>query len=227
MRVIKFTLLLFTVCLSHCTMPYSAYSEPDNERVIRPFDELVREPGKCYAKALISDVYQEDYINYIVYTGVLEQEENEVEIQDVTVILKPATTKWEKRMADRNCLSADPDDCLVWCLVEIPAETMKYTTLIDTSLSKNFEVKQYRNIELVQEGGFTKWQEVLCKDQITPDVVKQIQNQLSNLGYYPGPSDNVVGKMTKAALVEFQRDNNLPVGQIDMKSMDMLGVSFE
>ena len=30
-------------------------------------------------------------------------------------------TEWVKKKADRNCLSADPDDCLVWCLVEVPA----------------------------------------------------------------------------------------------------------
>ncbi len=29
------------------------------------------------------------------------------------------STKWVKRRADRNCLSANPDDCLVWCLIEI------------------------------------------------------------------------------------------------------------
>lgn len=30
-----------------------------------------------------------------------------------------ASTKWVKKRADRNCLSANPDDCLVWCLIEI------------------------------------------------------------------------------------------------------------
>ena len=34
---------------------------------------------------------------------------------------KPASTKWVKKRADANCLSANPDDCLVWCLVETPA----------------------------------------------------------------------------------------------------------
>ncbi|MEM6723379.1 MAG: hypothetical protein AAF598_05030, partial [Bacteroidota bacterium] len=38
-----------------------------------------------------------------------------------TIEVAPATTKWVKRKADRNCLSANPDDCLVWCLVEVPA----------------------------------------------------------------------------------------------------------
>ena len=34
--------------------------------------------------------------------------------------ISPASTKWVKRRAERNCLSADPADCLVWCLVETP-----------------------------------------------------------------------------------------------------------
>jgi len=29
-----------------------------------------------------------------------------------------AGSKWVKKKANRNCLSADPNDCLVWCLVE-------------------------------------------------------------------------------------------------------------
>lgn len=40
--------------------------------------------------------------------------------------VRPATTKWVRRKADRDCLSADPDDCFVWCMVEEPAE---YQTL--------------------------------------------------------------------------------------------------
>ena len=32
---------------------------------------------------------------------------------------KLPTTKWEKKKANENCLSANPDDCLVWYLVEV------------------------------------------------------------------------------------------------------------
>ena len=36
---------------------------------------------------------------------------------------KPKTVKkWVRKKTDRNCLSADPDDCLVWCLVDVPVE---------------------------------------------------------------------------------------------------------
>ena len=229
MKFIKFILLLFPILLFQCTPSYSDYSE-SNKETVRQLSEkpsLVKEPGKCYAKALISDQYQVDSIDYILYTGVQEYEENEVQIEDVTVVIRPATTKWVKRQADRNCLSADPNDCLVWCLVEIPEETMEYTTLVDTSLSKNFEVRQYKTRNMVRKGGFTEWREVLCNYQVTTDVVEQIQNQLLSLGYDPGPSDTVMGTRIKAALTKYQKSNSLPVGQLDMETMDMLGISFD
>ena len=45
------------------------------------------------------------------------------ELEEIT----PASTGWEKKRADRNCLSADPNDCLVWYQVEIPAT---YDTIV-------------------------------------------------------------------------------------------------
>ena len=36
--------------------------------------------------------------------------------------VKPAGTKWVRKKSDRDCLGADPEDCFVWCLVEVPAQ---------------------------------------------------------------------------------------------------------
>ncbi|MCB0515250.1 MAG: peptidoglycan-binding domain-containing protein [Chitinophagales bacterium] len=38
------------------------------------------------------------------------------------VMVSPASTKWVKGRSDANCLSANPDDCRVWCLKDVPAE---------------------------------------------------------------------------------------------------------
>ncbi len=38
------------------------------------------------------------------------------------VLVAPATTKWVRGEANANCVSANPDDCRVWCLKEVPAE---------------------------------------------------------------------------------------------------------
>ena len=44
--------------------------------------------------------------------------------------VSPANEKWVKRKADKNCLSANPEDCLVWCLVAIPATYQTVTKQI-------------------------------------------------------------------------------------------------
>ena len=36
-----------------------------------------------------------------------------------------ASTKWVRRPGDENCLSADPEDCMVWCEIEVPAPRCK------------------------------------------------------------------------------------------------------
>ncbi len=245
----------------------------------------------------------------------------------------PASTNWVKKKADRNCLSADPNDCLVWCLVEVPATyrtvtkqvregcpegytdngddctraieipaeyasrnkrmiktpastreeviPAEYTTVskrvIKTPASTREEVipaeyktmtkrvvktpatvreeiipAEYkttstrklkaaaatRTIEvpaeyttvtrkrLVKAGGFTEWREILCSDKVTAYTVRQIQNALKDRGYEPGPSDNILGVRTKAALTKFQKDNGLPVGKLDFETLRALGVQY-
>lgn len=45
------------------------------------------------------------------------------------ILVKPAHTKWVETKGDKSCLSADPKDCIVWCLVEVPDE---YKTVYKT-----------------------------------------------------------------------------------------------
>jgi hypothetical protein len=47
-----------------------------------------------------------------------------------TVVVRPSTSEWVKIKADKNCLSNDPNDCLVWRLVEVPEETRTVTKQI-------------------------------------------------------------------------------------------------
>jgi peptidoglycan hydrolase-like protein with peptidoglycan-binding domain len=91
--------------------------------------------------------------------------------------------------------------------VEVPAE---YTTVTKRSLSK--------------KGGFTEWREVLCANKVTTSMVQQVQRALRSRGYDPGPIDNIIGTRTKAALIKFQKDNGLPVGNLDFKTLKMLGI---
>ncbi len=92
--------------------------------------------------------------------------------------------------------------------VEIPAE---YTTLTTQ--------------KLVSTGGFSEWVEVLCDNKVTPARISAIQQALKSRGYDPGPVDNVMGARTRQALEKFQRDNGLPVGNLNLETLRALGVS--
>jgi hypothetical protein len=61
---------------------------------------------------------------YVIKGATVRVERTPVQYETVTekIMVSPATTRWEKKVADRNCLSADPNDCAVWCLIDVPAE---------------------------------------------------------------------------------------------------------
>ena len=93
--------------------------------------------------------------------------------------------------------------------IEIPAE---YTTVTKR--------------RLVKKGGFTEWREVVCNYKVTAELNRQIQRALRDRGYDPGPIDNIIGTRTKAALVKFQKDNGLPIGNLNVETMKALGVEY-
>ncbi len=89
----------------------------------------------CYDLLIGRDYYTSD--EYAIVETVLGDSVHWYEVLEVdnvketeTIITQPASTKWVKKKADRNCLSADPNDCLVWCLVEVPAQSRTVSRLI-------------------------------------------------------------------------------------------------
>jgi len=88
---------------------------------------------------------------------------------------------------------------------------------------------QYKTVtkrQLVKPGGFTEWKEVVCDADITPDLYRRVQTALISRGYNVGSAgaDGRIGTATKNALVKFQKDNGLPVGQLDVETLRALGV---
>ena len=105
--------------------------------------------------------------------------------------------------------SYDTSDNTCKRTIEVPAT---YATVTKKAVSR--------------KGGFTEWREVLCSGDVTTVVIRQVQDALRAKGYDPGPTDNVIGVRTKAALTKFQRDNGLPVGQLDFQTLKALGVNY-
>ena len=161
---------------------------------------------------------------------------------DVLKIKTPATTQVVEIPAEykniikkvrKGCpegFTDNSDDCTR--AVEIPGE---YTSRTYEKLKTPAQIKEvdvpaeYTTFEkktLLKAGGYTVWKEVLCENQINSNTIFAIQRALKNRNYDVGTVDQVLGAQTKAALTQFQRDNGLPIGQLDIETLDQLGIRY-
>ncbi len=184
------------------------------------------ESGKCFAKCIMQDQYETTYTSLPVYQG--KYDETKDYLDKVVKVITPETTKWEKRKADRNCLSSDPDECLVWCLIKVPGKSKEYVIVTDTTATKNYELISHPIKKLVKAGGYTDWNQVVCDSDITPEFYKRVQDSLSEKGYDVGieGSNGKIGPESKEAMMKFQRENVLPIGQLDIETLEALGISI-
>jgi hypothetical protein len=70
-----------------------------------------------------------------------------------------------------------------------------------------------------------EWREILCETNTTKDVVSELQQALEDKSYSPGPIDGVYGWQTMNAVTRFQKDNDLPSGQLTIQTLRLLGVA--
>lgn len=140
--------------------------------------------------------------------------------------------KWQKVPSVQKCLSLDPDDCLVWTLKEtdpvyeyitvvrqvkkVPPEDIVWEYYVKFIPKAN--QKNYAN---------TEWREVLCNSQITDSVLEQLNKSLYDHGQTNvNPNWSTMESQTTDALIQFQKDHALPIGNLDFETLDALGVSY-
>lgn len=116
-------------------------------------------------------------------------------------------------------------------VVEIPAEYKNISkTVMSAPATTRTEVipAEYKEVTkrvLVSQGSFGGWEEILCRTDATAGKIRSVQQALKDKGYDPGPIDGVLGSQTKAALQKYQGDNGLPVGNLNIKTLESLGVN--
>jgi hypothetical protein len=237
------------------------------------------QPGKCYARCQTEDQYGFNTRQVInspkmtkriklpaLYTTVYDTVEirpqstrsESIPAQYETIrqqrMVSPTTTKWIKGKADAGCLSADPSDCQVMCLVEVPAvytavtkrvlKQNAYSRSIYVPMEYKIVAKQvktqnekyteqvvpatYKSVQeryLITKGGYQGWREILCGTDLTTAKITSIQRALKAAGFTPGPIDNIFGIKTKEALKAYQRAKGLPVGNLNLETLNSLGVN--
>ncbi|HEB62776.1 MAG TPA: OmpA family protein [Bacteroidetes bacterium] len=73
---------------------------------------------------VIPATYKTETFQKMVKPGYTTYEKKPVEYKTVSeeIEISPKSSKWVKKRSGDNCTSANPDDCMIWCLVEIPAQ---------------------------------------------------------------------------------------------------------
>ena len=88
----------------------------------------------------------------------------EFETASETIQTAAASTRWEQRKLDKNCLSADPNDCLTWCLVEIPAQYRTVTKQVRKACAAGYTASGddcIRTIEVPAQYGTRSYQKLV------------------------------------------------------------------
>ena len=182
------------------------------------------DPGKCYAKCPSSDQKEIRQITYMKYVGDDTEIINKY-VQDQVIELMPVREAWEKRQSS-GCPTGTPkEDCLVWCKVQIPAtELLLDNVLLDTTVTKDFEVEHKTAWVVVKSGGSVDWVEVICESDITTKLINQLSKSLVSKGYLK-VEDSIHNTMTqtfKDALTNFQKDQGLYYGTLTAESAQLL-----
>ena len=236
------------------------------------------EVGKCYARCFVADKYEfkeemvvDKPLSYKTHTipatyktvfDTVITKPASVKVEEIAavyetvvedIMVSPATQKWVKGVADAGCLSANPADCQVLCLQQVPAVYKKVSRKVVKTPAYKQEIPvpaEYKIVskqvidqpgraeqieipatykkaihkDLVRKGGYSEWKEILCADKLTASKIIAIQKALKANGYDPGALDDVFGAQTKAALIKYQTDKNLPVGNLNLETLKSLGV---
>lgn len=232
-------------CYARCTSP-DQYEYKEEQVIDKPASfKIEKIPAKyetVYDTMIVKEAYKKVIPVPAVFDIVTEQK-----------LVSEASKRWVKGKGDVNCLSQNPADCEVWCLTEVPAvyktvtrkvEKEPATTreemvpavvkvvprkkLVEAAVENKIEIPAtYKTVmkkTLVSKGGVQEWKEVLCQQDVSDMKVKAIQTALIREGYDPGTPDNQMGPKTKEALVKFQQDKGLPVGNLNMETLKALGI---
>ena len=134
---------------------------------------------------------------------------------------------WVKRKADSNCLSQNPDDCLVWCLVERPA--YEYSINFDGKYS-DLTFLPWLSKEVIEEelenGMSAVWLPVLDKDDLEYGQFKRILKKLKKKKYLPRNHEKKITNQFIQALHLYQKDNGLPIGNLNLETLDDFDIKY-
>jgi len=181
------------------------------------------EPGKCFAQSAFIDHYTYHEEIVAVYTG---DEFEAKELKFRKYLAKPIRTKWIWTSPSYLDGSKNPEDVHFWAFNREQAYFGEFYEVIDTNVIKDYQFEKIREYKLEKEN-YKDWIEVVCDNDITNEFIIRIKKSLSINGY--GQKLKIDSKITEEmykALAYFQTNNSLPIGNLDFKTLELLGVEY-
>ena len=102
-------------------------------------------------------------------------------------------------------------------------EPLYIQIVTDTALNKNYIMETFLFEKLIPRKQ-TEWREVICESDFTREILNDIVEKLIS-AHYLGERHITYDIEVRKALVEFQKDNNLPVGHVDLETLKHLGIT--
>jgi len=182
---------------------------------------LSTEKDTCIEKVMIQDKYK----TFGDTLGVFELDEEIPESMLQQVEFYPDTTRWDYVYAPKLCTLGGTGGW-VWQLQNIPAVIGIPEVVVDTFGAPPMRIVFIPEVSvLVEKGGYEISQPVFCENNLTPEMLLQMLGSLKVRGYVESTYPRW-GAAEKAALMKFQREESLPVGQLDFETLSVLGVDF-
>lgn len=125
------------------------------------------EPGKCYAVSVVPEIIEETSIEIPVYIG--DENDTIVKREKKEFVLSKKTSKWVNKKYPGNCTSPNPDDCMMTCVVEVPAEKIERMVVSDTSNVSSFKMETIVLSETKKKSGIGKSYAV----SLSPEVIEE------------------------------------------------------
>jgi hypothetical protein len=190
------------------------------------------QPGEKFAQCFIQTQLETvKSAPYLIYTG---EDVEQIGVKKIELEIAEPYGNWVVNRPTEACSNAsekDDLDCIIWEYRLVPARKKILYVVSDTVGIKDFRTQTFDLQRVVKKGSRTRAYQFNCFNY-NPDTrlffsrnSQKIQDALKENGYkLIGAKENVIDKITKSAIVDFQKKNNLPVGKLDYETLKALGV---
>lgn len=96
----------------------------------------------------------------------------------------------------------------------------------ETPISEFTTETQSAAVELEHEIQTEKQENLNEVVESTPELIRKVQQALTNAGYNPGSIDGINGPRTMSALKSFQKQNDLAMGQLTKQTLLKLEIDY-